>query len=66
VREGYVSPAVAHNVYGVVLTSSGDVDVVATRLRREAKRPLVWRRFEVTPGQALKLKRRMTSEEVTT
>jgi hypothetical protein len=27
------------NVDGIVLTSSGDVDVVATRLHREAKAP---------------------------
>src|ERR1700692_2083902 len=29
VREGYVSPTVAHNVYGVVLTTSGDVDTIS-------------------------------------
>ena len=40
VREGYVSPTVAHNVYGVVLSTSGDVDVFATRLRRAAKAPV--------------------------
>src|ERR1700730_132875 len=40
VREGYVSSTVAHNVYGVVLTTSGDVDVFATRLRRAAKAPV--------------------------
>jgi hypothetical protein len=41
---GYVIPAVARNVYGVVLTSSGDVDVVATDYVGRPKRPLVSRR----------------------
>jgi N-methylhydantoinase B len=52
VREGYVSPTVAHNVYGVVLTSTGDVDVYATRLRRAAKAPVRVEEeaFEVNPG----------------
>jgi N-methylhydantoinase B len=52
VREGYVSPTVAHNVYGVVLTTSGDVDVYATRLRRAAKAPVRVEEeaFEVNPG----------------
>jgi N-methylhydantoinase B len=52
VREGYVSHAVAQNVYGVVLTSEGEVDVVATRLRRQAKAPVRVEEeaFEVIPG----------------
>ena len=39
VREGYVSPAVALNVYGVVLTTGGEVDVPATQARRKGKAP---------------------------
>jgi N-methylhydantoinase B len=52
VREGYVSSTVAHNVYGVVLTANGDVDVVATQLRRAAKTPVRVEEeaFEVNPG----------------
>jgi N-methylhydantoinase B len=52
VREGYVSSTVAHNVYGVVLTASGNVDVVATQLRRAAKAPVRVEEeaFEVIPG----------------
>jgi N-methylhydantoinase B len=52
VREGYVSSTVAHNVYGVVLTASEDVDVVATQLRRAAKAPVRVEEeaFEVIPG----------------
>jgi N-methylhydantoinase B len=52
VREGYVSADVAHNVYGVVLTAAGDVDVAATKLRRAAKAPVRVEEeaFEVIPG----------------
>ena len=40
VGEGYVSPSVAHKVYGVMFNTSGGVDVVATQLRRKAKVPV--------------------------
>jgi N-methylhydantoinase B len=52
VREGYVSRAVAQNVYGVVLTAAGDVDTVATKSRREGKGPAYAEEevFEVIPG----------------
>jgi N-methylhydantoinase B len=52
VREGYVSLSVAHNVYGVVLTADGDVDVFATQIRRKAKAPVHSEEetFEVIPG----------------
>jgi len=52
VREGYVSLSVAHNVYGVVLTADGDVDVFATQIRRKAKAPVRSEEetFEVIPG----------------
>ena len=52
VREGYVSPAVAQTVYGVVLTAAGDVYVVATKSRREGKVPVhvEEQAFEVIPG----------------
>jgi len=52
VREGYVSAMVAHNVYGVVLSANGDVDLAATRLRRQAKAParVEEEAFEVIPG----------------
>ena len=40
VGERYVSPSVAHKVYGVMLNTSGEVDVVATQLRRKAKVPV--------------------------
>ena len=51
VREGYVSPTVALNIYGVVLTTNGDVDVVATQIRRKAKAPIrLEEDFEVIPG----------------
>jgi N-methylhydantoinase B len=37
VRDGLVSPQVAHDVYGVVLTSDGkNVDAAATAIRRRA------------------------------
>jgi N-methylhydantoinase B len=39
VREGYVSANVAHDVYGVVLKGTGEVDIVSTQLRRQAKAP---------------------------
>lgn len=38
VRDGYVSAAAAHTVYGVVLADAGGVDVEATTARREAIR----------------------------
>jgi len=52
VREGYVSPSVAHKVYGVMLNTSGEVDVVATQSRRKAKVPVQVEEevFEVIPG----------------
>jgi N-methylhydantoinase B len=52
VREGYVSRAVAQNVYGVVLTAEGDIDVVATRSRRKGTTPahIEEEAFEVIPG----------------
>jgi N-methylhydantoinase B len=52
VREGYVSRAVAQNVYGVVLTAAGDVDTVGTKSRREGKGPAYAEEevFEVIPG----------------
>jgi N-methylhydantoinase B len=52
VREGYVSAAVAHKVYGVVLTVAGAVDVDATKWRRAGKRPSQSEEdtFEVIPG----------------
>ena len=52
VREGYVSRAVAHNVYGVVLTESGDLDAEATRAHRAAMREGrgPQEEFEVNPG----------------
>jgi N-methylhydantoinase B len=52
VREGYVSPALALNVYGVVLTTGGEVDVVATQARRKGKAPARAEEeaFEIIPG----------------
>jgi N-methylhydantoinase B len=52
VREGYVSPAIALNVYGVVLTTGGEVDVVATQARRKGKAPARAEEeaFEIIPG----------------
>ena len=52
VREGYVSPAVALNVYGVVLTTGGEVDVPATQARRKGKAPARAEdeAFEIIPG----------------
>ena len=52
VGEGYVSPSVAHKVYGVMHNTSGEVDVVATQLRRKAKVPVQVEEeaFEVIPG----------------
>jgi N-methylhydantoinase B len=52
VREGYVSPGVAQSTYGVVLTAAGDVDVYATKLRRERQGPVRAEEedFEVIPG----------------
>jgi len=52
VREGYVSRAVAQNTYGVVFTAAGDVDVFATKLRRERQGPVRAEEedFEVIPG----------------
>ena len=52
VREGYVSSAVALNIYGVVLTTKGDVDVGATQIRRKAKTSVRFEEesFEVIPG----------------
>jgi N-methylhydantoinase B len=52
VREGYVSRAVAQNVYGVMVTPEGDVDVVATNSRRKDKAPvrIEEEAFEVIPG----------------
>jgi N-methylhydantoinase B len=51
VREGYVTRAVAQNTYGVVLTAAGEVDAVATRLRREGVPARVEEEaFEVIPG----------------
>ena len=52
VREGYVSRAVAQNTYGVVLTAAGDVDVYATKLRRERQGPVHAEEedFELIPG----------------
>jgi N-methylhydantoinase B len=52
VREGYVSRAVAHDVYGVVLSSSGEVDEEATRQRRKRKNGNGGAEdaFEVNPG----------------
>lgn len=52
VREGYVSRDVALQDYGVVLTSAGDVDLAATRMRRERKSGNggAEDEFEVIPG----------------
>jgi N-methylhydantoinase B len=52
VREGYVSRAVAQNVYGVMVTPEGDIDVVATNSRRKDKAPvrIEEEAFEVIPG----------------
>jgi N-methylhydantoinase B len=52
VREGYVTRAVAQNVYGVVLTPEGDIDAVATNLRRKGTVPahVEEEAFEVIPG----------------
>jgi N-methylhydantoinase B len=52
VREGYVSPTVALNIYGVVLTTGGEVDVAATRARRKspASARVEEEAFEVIPG----------------
>jgi N-methylhydantoinase B len=36
VREGYVSRAVAHDAYGVVVAQDGTVDAAATARRRAA------------------------------
>jgi N-methylhydantoinase B len=52
VREGYISRAVAQNVYGVVMTPEGDIDAVATNLRRKGTVParVEEEAFEVIPG----------------
>ena len=52
VREGYVSAAVALNVYRVVLTAGGEVDVDATQARRRGKAPVRAEdeAFEIIPG----------------
>jgi N-methylhydantoinase B len=50
VREGYVSRDVAHNVYKVVLTAAGDLDVVSTKLRREGPARVEEEAFEFIPG----------------
>jgi N-methylhydantoinase B len=52
VREGYVSRAVAQNVYGVVLTGADKVDAAATRALREGKGPARVEEevFEMIPG----------------
>ena len=51
VREGYVSAAVALNVYRVVLTAGGEVDVAATQARRRASaRARRGRGFQTIPG----------------
>ena len=52
VREGYVSAAVALNVYRVVLTAGGEVDVAATQARRRGKAPVRAEEeaFEIIPG----------------
>ena len=52
VKEGYVSRAVALSAYGVVLTSTGAVDIEATRLRRTSRKPRGREdeEFEVNPG----------------
>jgi N-methylhydantoinase B len=52
VREGYVSRAVAQNVYGVVLTPDGDVAPLATNVRRKGEAPARAEEeaFEVIPG----------------
>jgi N-methylhydantoinase B len=52
VREGYVSRAVAQNVYGVVLSADGDVDVHATQSHRKRAAPaqVEEEAFEVIPG----------------
>ena len=52
VREGYVSRAVAQNVYGVVLSADGDVDVYATQSRRKRAAPaqVEEEAFEFLPG----------------
>jgi N-methylhydantoinase B len=49
VREGYASASLAHSL---MLTTSGDVDVVATQLRRQAKAPahIEEEAFQVIPG----------------
>jgi N-methylhydantoinase B len=52
VHEGYVSAAVALNVYRVVLTAGGEVDVAATQARRRGKAPVRAEEeaFEIIPG----------------
>jgi N-methylhydantoinase B len=52
VREGYISRAVAQNVYGVVFTAEGEIDVIATQSRRRGKAPAYVEEeaFEVIPG----------------
>ena len=52
VGEGYVCPSLADKVYGVMLNTSGEVDVVATQSRRKAKVPVQVEEevFEVIPG----------------
>jgi hypothetical protein len=54
VREGYVSRDVAHNVYRVVVTETGDLDRTSTeRLRRQVAAPERFREeeaFEVIAG----------------
>jgi N-methylhydantoinase B len=52
VREGYVSAAVALDVYRVVLTAGGEVDVDATQARRRGKAPVRAEdeAFEIIPG----------------
>jgi N-methylhydantoinase B len=52
VREGYISRAVAQNVYGVVMTPEGDIAAVATNLRRKGTVParVEEEAFEVIPG----------------
>ena len=52
VKEGYISRAVALSTYGVVLSRSGDVDLEATRLRRNVRTTASRgdEEFEVNPG----------------
>ena len=45
-------PPFAHNVYRVVLTAGGEVDVAATQARRRGKAPVRAEEeaFEIIPG----------------